>query len=93
MSAKRIQRWTCPGCGLDSVVPVIIGFPNNDDFERAARGEIVLAGCVVYGDEPDRPVECLECGWYGERLRGGKIREVIRTFGGSEKGDENWWQK
>ena len=79
MANKRVKKWMCPGCGEEAVVPVIIGLPIHDDFEREQRGEVILAGCIMYGDEPDRPVQCRECGWYGEQLRGGTIREVTRT--------------
>lgn len=80
MATKKVKRWTCPSCGRHEVVPVIIGLPIGDDFEREMRGEVILAGCVVFGDEPDRPVQCRECGWHGEELRGGKIRAVERTI-------------
>ena len=82
MSKKRVEKWLCPSCGLERVVPVLIGLPTAEDGERARKGEVILHGCIVFGNEPDRPVQCTECGWYGERIRGGKIREFVLEFPG-----------
>jgi hypothetical protein len=38
--------------GFPHVVPVLCGLPGPQHFERARRGEIVLAGCMVTGYEP-----------------------------------------
>ena len=38
--------------GLPRVVPVLRGLPGPQGLERARRGEVVLAGCVITGFEP-----------------------------------------
>jgi hypothetical protein len=38
--------------GLPRVVPVLRGLPGPQALERARRGEVVLAGCVITGFEP-----------------------------------------
>ena len=38
--------------GLPGVVPVMCGLPGPKGLERARRGEVVLAGCMVTGLEP-----------------------------------------
>jgi hypothetical protein len=38
--------------GLPGVVPVLPGLPGPKGLERARRGEVVLAGCMITGFEP-----------------------------------------
>ena len=38
--------------GSVRVVPYVMGLPNRALRERAARGDVVLGGCVVHGLEP-----------------------------------------
>jgi hypothetical protein len=38
--------------GLPGIVPVVRGLPGPKALERARRGEVVLAGCMVTGFEP-----------------------------------------
>jgi hypothetical protein len=42
---------SCPFCGA-SCREVVFGFPTPKTFERAARGLVVLGGCMVGDDEP-----------------------------------------
>lgn len=73
---ERYKRWTCPECRTLTVVPVVIGYPSLEDFEAEQRGEIILAGCIVNGDEPARPVACVTCGWNGENTRTKYVRAL-----------------
>ena len=73
---ERYRKWKCPTCGTYTIVPIVTGLPNPEDMEAAMEGHIILQGCIVYGDEPKRPVGCTTCGWYGEHLRGKTIREL-----------------
>jgi len=43
----------CRLCG-GRTIPIAYGFPGDDLFEAAERGEIVLGGCVLSGDDPSR---------------------------------------
>jgi hypothetical protein len=38
--------------GLPGIVPVLRGLPGPRALERARRGDVVLAGCMVSGFEP-----------------------------------------
>jgi len=38
--------------GPPRFVPLIMGLPNPDDFARRERGEVVLGGCILRGNEP-----------------------------------------
>ena len=70
------KKLECPKCGSPTIVPVIHGMPIGDDFERERRGEVILAGCIIYGGEPRYPYGCLECDWYGRKDKNGKLHEV-----------------
>lgn len=74
--AEQYRKWKCPNCHTFTIVPIVIGLPNPEDMEASMRGDIILQGCIVYGDKPDRPIACTRCGWFGEHVRGKKIREL-----------------
>ena len=76
---ERYRKWKCPNCDTFTIVPIVIGLPNPEDFEAAIRGDIILQGCIVDGDEPDRPIACTQCGWFGEHVAGKRIRELPRS--------------
>ena len=38
--------------GPPRFVPLIMGMPREDDFARRERGEVVLGGCILRGNEP-----------------------------------------
>jgi len=44
----------CPRCGAADPVPILYGMPTEKAGEAAARGELVLGGCAVDSDAPDR---------------------------------------
>ncbi|WP_168625685.1 MULTISPECIES: hypothetical protein [unclassified Cryobacterium] len=50
----------CPECGQRGGVRIVWGMPAGEDFERAERGEIILGGCLLTGNDPDW--SCRECG-------------------------------
>ena len=54
----------------------MIGYPNPEDMEAEREGHIILQGCIVHGDEPEKPVACTTCGWFGEYLKGKVIRAL-----------------
>ena len=48
----------CPACG-GKLVPILYGLPSPDGFQAAERGEFVLGGCIVSGDDPQ--LACAGC--------------------------------
>lgn len=55
-----MKKSKCPLCKKWEGVPLILGFPNPEDFELESRGEAILGGCVLGDKEVDR--ECCNCG-------------------------------
>ncbi len=49
---------SCPVCGGDGL-EIIYGFPTQELFEAAQRGEVALGGCIVGGEMPT--TECRSC--------------------------------
>lgn len=39
--------------GPPRFVPLVMGYPTNETVERARRGEVMLGGCMVRGNEPE----------------------------------------
>ena len=50
----------CPKCGSNEYIPIVYGYPSSEGFKKAQKGEIILAGCCVFGDDPTR--RCKKCG-------------------------------
>ena len=48
----------CPICG-GKIIPIEYGFPTNEAFEMAERGEIKLGGCCICEDNPEWA--CRDC--------------------------------
>ena len=67
-NAKKV---TCPECGSTNVVRICYGLPGPELFERAKRGEIVLGGCCITGNDPT--CHCKDCGhnWSRDWARDG----------------------
>lgn len=57
MNDNRIS--TCPKCGSHEVVKIIYGLPGPELVEKSERGEVLLGGCIVKEDNPDRA--CKSC--------------------------------
>lgn len=38
--------------GPPRFVPLVMGLPTQETYERAQRGELILGGCIVHGNEP-----------------------------------------
>lgn len=56
-----IGRPRCSACNsTDAVVPVVHGEPGPELEAQAARGEVILGGCIVHEDS--RPWHCKRCG-------------------------------
>ena len=42
----------CPNCGGDETFPIIYGLPLKHGAKRK-EGEVLLGGCIVYGNDPE----------------------------------------
>ena len=42
----------CPYCGSPNYIPIVYGFPTSEAFEKADRGELILAGCCIFEENP-----------------------------------------
>ncbi len=58
----------CPDCSSAKARPIIYGEPEEELGRHAERGEVVLGGCVIWGNDP--AWDCPECGSrFGDRER------------------------
>jgi hypothetical protein len=55
-----VERSIRPSCGSEDTVPIVYGLPTRELEEAAGRGELVLGGCLVSFDAPNRA--CQNCG-------------------------------
>jgi len=60
LGGAMAEKKKCPICGALAVVPIVYGLPPKSLAERARRGEILLGGCVVRGNDPQWG--CRACG-------------------------------
>jgi hypothetical protein len=51
---------SCPRCGSIDTIPIVYGLVGAETGEAEGRGELVIGGCVVSEDSPDR--RCRVCG-------------------------------
>ncbi len=50
IQAGRRKAHSCPYCGQrDQVIPVYYGYPSDEMFMKAERGEVFLGGCAIAG--------------------------------------------
>ncbi len=55
-----MKKPICPNCGTDKVLPIAYGYPGPDLAAMARRGEVVLGGCMITGNDPTHV--CQKCG-------------------------------
>ncbi len=53
------EKPKCPSCSSDNVAIIAFGYPGPEMMEEAQRGDIVLGGCCVSGDDPEW--HCKDC--------------------------------
>lgn len=53
-------KYVCPQCREKAGVNIVYGMPTRDLAEQAERGEVVLGGCVLEENQPER--HCTACG-------------------------------
>jgi hypothetical protein len=61
LDGVRLEVPACPRCG-SRAVPILRGYPSPAAFEAAERGEVVLGGCVITGDDPHFACVGVDCG-------------------------------
>lgn len=52
----------CPRCGKP-MVPVVHGYPVPETFQAEARGELVIGGCRVPGEDSEMCIPCRDEAW------------------------------
>ena len=60
-----LRKYTkkCPDCGSIDVLPILYGFPGEKMREDAFEGKILLGGCVITENHPDRHCNSCEYDW------------------------------
>ncbi len=53
------KNYKCPFCGSKNVLEIVYGYPSNELFEEAKAGKVLLGGCCIYDDSPNRV--CKDC--------------------------------
>jgi len=54
------RKYICPACKQKTGVEILYGFPSIEMAEASERGEIVLGGCCIDLNDPERA--CTSCG-------------------------------
>lgn len=56
----KMKKFLCPDCKQRAGVEIGYGYPSPELMEAASRGDIVLGGCCLTEEAPER--ECTACG-------------------------------
>ena len=64
---KIPRKYICPACGEKTGVNIVYGYPTIEARDARDREEIILGGCCVGDNDPER--RCLKCGheWHIKR--------------------------
>jgi len=57
---ETLKKERCPSCGELEGLPLVWGDPDEETQQAVTRGEIILAGRVIWRDFLD--FECRKCG-------------------------------
>ena len=49
-----MSKYICPKCKKNEAVQILYGYPGNEMRESAQKKEIVLGGCIIYPNNPNR---------------------------------------
>ncbi len=69
----------CPKCKSENIVPIMYGYPSNEAFEEAEKGNLKLGGCEILIDGlamPDRFCKDCKTKWCVDRLEADAIKKV-----------------
>ena len=55
-----MSKYICPECKKEEAVQILYGYPGDGMMESAQKKEIVLGGCIIYSENPNR--QCFNCG-------------------------------
>ena len=50
----------CPKCGSEEIIPIVYGYPTKELFDQSKKGEVIIGGCCIVGEVPNR--HCKNCG-------------------------------
>jgi hypothetical protein len=63
MATNDEEAIICPSCGSTSVVPIRYGYPSPDLWEAEEAEGVVIGGCVVTDNQPQRQCRVCEARW------------------------------
>ena len=49
----------CPQCNSSDIIPISYGYPGFEMMEKSTKGKIVLGGCCITDNQPNK--HCTEC--------------------------------
>lgn len=78
LSSSKEEK--CPVCG-EIGIPIVYGLPGFELQEAAGRGEVVIGGCVIFGNDPDHQCRSCEHTW---RTGGPDALDVLRDISWSQ---------
>lgn len=55
-----MSKKACPHCGETEAAEIVYGLPGHELMASATRGDVLLGGCCIRGDDPTHG--CLSCG-------------------------------
>jgi hypothetical protein len=54
------KKYICPSCKAKEGVDIVYGLPDFELLDASEKVEVVLGGCCIEENQPDR--QCLSCG-------------------------------
>ena len=87
----RREETPCPNCSSSRVVPILYGYPMGPMVDEVERGEAVLGGCLMSGNDPMK--FCLNCETsfdYGEAPLSGAAAYVVSPEEAARSRQEPW---
>ncbi len=73
---EKHARQLCPACAKREGVPLIFGFPSDEDFREQERGNVILAGCVL---DSESNLQCRKCAFRWRSRQGDKEKVDLDT--------------
>jgi hypothetical protein len=75
------RNYICPACHQKTGVDILYGMPDTEAQQMADRGEIVLGGCCIDLEGPER--QCTACGhqWRVKRRLSTEENHLLEQYG------------